>query len=84
MAERDAELFQIGLSQVRQDVGVNVTFAEPLLVPLQPHSRSQAAMSTPPPAMVIACSYQVTDRRPSIVPCHYFPTGHDTLIFRPL
>ena len=36
MAERDAELFQIGLSQVRQDVGVNGTFAESLLVPLQP------------------------------------------------
>ena len=35
MAERDAELFQIGLGQVRQDVGVNGTFAERLLVALQ-------------------------------------------------
>jgi len=36
VAERDAELFQIGRGQVRQDVGVNVTVAEPLLVALQP------------------------------------------------
>ena len=36
MAERDAEFFQIGLGHVRQDVRVNGTFAEPLLVPLEP------------------------------------------------
>ena len=36
VVKRDAELFQVGLGQVRQDVDVNVTLAKRLLVTLQP------------------------------------------------
>lgn len=55
MAERDAELVQICLSQVRQDVGVDVAFAERLLVALQTKlAQPSRDVHTVPRAMVTA------------------------------
>jgi hypothetical protein len=37
VAQRDVELLEIGLCQVRQDIGTNIVFLERLLITFQPN-----------------------------------------------